>query len=143
MKTKKTLIWFALITMAVPCSQVLTLNSQVLPGPDNTICTIMGTNCRDERNLVDSCRYRNVEGCIGNYCVVYLDIPSAARVCFTCTQVSPPQTPANCHCEGSVFIAHLSEGVCHNDQGTCYCSYDLNQSEEIAFYTCGTGVALC
>ena len=145
MKTAKTSMW--LRPLGVVLSSFLLwaenpqdLNAQVVPGPDDTICTKLSTGSRDARGLVDTCLSANTQGCILNHCYVYFDIPIGAKVCFNCG-AGTIVGEGSCYCAGTQFTARVSEGSCANDQGTrpCYCSYDeQTPPEDIAFYACST-----
>ena len=156
MKERNTRIWSGLAIASLGCYVALTcspgiLNAVVVPGPDDTICTAMGSGCRDERNLVDTCRHTPQEGCtLGAACTVYyLDI--GAKVCWSCIYGVKPVPPWQCSCAGTPIVVQSRTGNsgdggagCQNDQGPCYCSYNEQMpTEDIGFYQCSPTLSVC
>lgn len=150
MKTKnnesKTLGLLSVVILSMMPFLSFNLSAVTLPGPDNTICTFMAGHCRDERGLVDTCRGYGVEGCVGNSCTVYFDIPHGSKVCFSCFRVTGqygPIEPSSCYCSGIPFTVSSSTGYCDNDLGPCFCRYNENEQEDVQFYSCTTSGGMC
>lgn len=151
MKKRNAPMWSGLAIASLGCFLALTcspgiLKAAVVPGPDDTICTAMGFGCRDERNLVDTCRHTPQEGChLGASCIVYyLDI--GAHVCWACINGARPVPPWQCYCAGTPIVVQSRSGGdgCQNDQSMCYCRYNEQMPpEDIGFYSCSPALSVC
>ena len=155
MKTSNTPLWSRVAMASLGCCLLLTwdagsLNAVVIPGPDDTICMIMGNGCRDERSLVDTCRHTPQEGCaVGGPCYAYA-LPYGTPVCWACIFADKPVSPSECYCAGTRLIVQYWVGGnghgrgCQNDQGPCYCSYDEQSLPgDVPFYSCSPPKRIC